>query len=136
MSRIGKAPIEIPQGVTVKVDNNVVTVKGPKGELKQAVNPDLTVKIENDHIYITRPSDDREHRAQHGLYRALIHNMVVGVSTGYRKEMELPIEDMKRFLDGLYHLYDQGRDKVKMGDLLNISVEARERLNEQRSVAP
>ncbi|MCI9042816.1 MAG: 50S ribosomal protein L6 [Muribaculaceae bacterium] len=89
MSRIGKAPIEIPQGVTVKVDNNVVTVKGPKGELKQAVNPDLDIKIENDHIYISRPSDDREHRAQHGLYRALIHNMVVGVSTGYRKEMEL-----------------------------------------------
>ncbi len=89
MSRIGKAPIEIPQGVTVKVDNNVVTVKGPKGELKQAVNPDLDIKIENDHIYISRPTDDREHRAQHGLYRALIHNMVVGVSTGYRKEMEL-----------------------------------------------
>ena len=89
MSRIGKAPIEIPAGVTVKVDNNVVTVKGPKGELSQAVNPDLTIKVEDNHIVITRPSDDREHRAQHGLYRALIHNMVVGVSTGYRKEMEL-----------------------------------------------
>ena len=89
MSRIGKAPIEIPQGVTVKVDNNVVTVKGPNGELTQAVNPDLDITHENDHIYISRPSDDREHRAQHGLYRALIHNMVVGVSTGYRKEMEL-----------------------------------------------
>ncbi|MDE7152093.1 MAG: 50S ribosomal protein L6, partial [Candidatus Amulumruptor sp.] len=89
MSRIGKAPIEIPQGVTVKVDNNVVTVKGPKGELSQAVNPDLEVKVEDGHIQISRPSDDREHRAQHGLYRALIHNMVVGVSTGYRKEMEL-----------------------------------------------
>ncbi|MDE6450463.1 MAG: 50S ribosomal protein L6 [Muribaculaceae bacterium] len=89
MSRIGKAPIEIPAGVTVKVDNNVVTVKGPKGELTQAVNPDLTIKIEDNHVVVTRPSDDREHRAQHGLYRALIHNMVVGVSTGYRKEMEL-----------------------------------------------
>ncbi len=89
MSRIGKAPIEIPAGVTVKVDNNVVTVKGPKGELTQAVNPDLTVKVEDNHVVLTRPSDDREHRAQHGLYRALIHNMVVGVSTGYRKEMEL-----------------------------------------------
>ncbi|MDE6808959.1 MAG: 50S ribosomal protein L6 [Muribaculaceae bacterium] len=89
MSRIGKAPIEIPAGVTVKIDNNIVTVKGPKGELTQAVNPDLTVKVEDNHIVITRPSDDREHRAQHGLYRALIHNMVVGVSTGYRKEMEL-----------------------------------------------
>lgn len=89
MSRIGKAPIEIPAGVTVKIDNNVVTVKGPKGELRQAVNPELEVKVENNHIVVTRPSDDREHRAQHGLYRALLHNMVVGVSTGYRKEMEL-----------------------------------------------
>lgn len=89
MSRIGKAPIEIPAGVTVKVDNNVVTVKGPKGELTQTVNPDLEVKVEGNHVIVTRPSDDREHRAQHGLYRALIHNMVVGVSTGYRKEMEL-----------------------------------------------
>ncbi len=89
MSRIGKAPIEIPAGVTVKVDNSTVTVKGPKGELSQTVNPDLTVTVDGNHIVITRPSDDREHRAQHGLYRALIHNMVVGVSTGYRKEMEL-----------------------------------------------
>lgn len=89
MSRIGKAPIEIPAGVTVKIDNNVVTVKGPKGELKQEVNPELEVKVEGNHIVLTRPSDDRDHRAQHGLYRALIHNMVVGVSTGYRKEMEL-----------------------------------------------
>lgn len=89
MSRIGKTPIVIPQGVTVKVDNNVVTVKGPKGELKQAINPDLTITVEDGHITLARPTDDREHRAQHGLYRALIHNMVVGVSTGYRKEMEL-----------------------------------------------
>lgn len=89
MSRIGKAPIEIPTGVTVKIDNNVVTVKGPKGELQQAVNPELEVKVEDNHIVVSRPSDDREHRAQHGLYRALLHNMVVGVSTGYRKEMEL-----------------------------------------------
>ncbi len=90
MSRIGKAPIEIPAGVTVTVDkDNVVTVKGPKGTLSQTVNPDLTVAVEDGHVHVTRPSDDREHRAQHGLYRALIHNMVVGVSTGYRKEMEL-----------------------------------------------
>lgn len=89
MSRIGKAPIAIPAGVTVKVDNNVVTVKGPKGELTQTVNPDLSVAVEDGHIIVTRPSDDREHRAQHGLYRALIHNMVVGVSQGYKKEMEL-----------------------------------------------
>ena len=90
MSRIGKAPIEIPAGVQVTVGkDNEVTVKGPKGTLTQKVNPELEVKVEDGHIVVTRPSDDREHRAQHGLYRALIHNMVVGVSEGYRKEMEL-----------------------------------------------
>lgn len=89
MSRIGKAPIAIPAGVTVSVNDNVVTVKGPKGELSQKVNPELEIKIEDGQVAITRPSDAREHRAQHGLYRALINNMVVGVSAGYRKEMEL-----------------------------------------------
>ena len=89
MSRIGKAPITIPAGVTVNVENNVVTVKGPKGELSQTVNPDLDIQIEGNTLTVSRPSDNREHRAQHGLYRALINNMVVGVSTGYRKEMEL-----------------------------------------------
>ena len=89
MSRIGKAPIEIPAGVTVTVSGDTVTVKGPKGTLTQKVNHELTVTVEDGHVKLTRPSDDREHRAQHGLYRALIHNMVVGVSTGYRKEMEL-----------------------------------------------
>ena len=90
MSRIGKAPIEIPAGVTVKIDeNNTVIVTGPKRELTQDVHADITVKVEDNHIVLTRPTDDKEHRAQHGLYRALIHNMVVGVSTGYRKEMEL-----------------------------------------------
>ncbi len=89
MSRIGKAPIEIPAGVNVTVDNNVITVKGPKGQLSQTINPDLTVSIEGNQLQVTRPTDNREHRAQHGLYRALINNMIVGVSTGYRKEMEL-----------------------------------------------
>ena len=89
MSRIGKAPIAIPAGVTVKVDGDTVTVKGPKGELTQTINPEINVKVEDGHVILTRPTDDREHRALHGLYRALIHNMVVGVSEGYRKEMEL-----------------------------------------------
>jgi large subunit ribosomal protein L6 len=89
MSRIGKAPIVIPAGVTVKVDGNTVTVKGPKGELSETINPELTVTVEDGHISLSRPSDDREHRAQHGLYRALINNMVEGVAHGYRKEMEL-----------------------------------------------
>lgn len=90
MSRIGKAPIEIPAGVKIEVaKDNVVTVKGPKGTLTQAVKPEFKIEEADGHLHITRPSDDREHRAQHGLYRALIHNMVVGVSTGYRKELEL-----------------------------------------------
>ena len=89
MSRIGKAPIVIPAGVTVQVKDNVVTVKGPKGELSQEINPDITVNVEDGHVVLTRPSDERTHRAMHGLYRALVHNMVVGVSEGYKKEMEL-----------------------------------------------
>ena len=89
MSRIGKLPIVIPAGVTVTVKDNVVTVKGPKGELSQSINPDLTIEQADGHLTVSRPSDDREHRAQHGLYRALIHNMVVGLSEGYKKEMEL-----------------------------------------------
>ena len=91
MSRIGKAPIAIPAGVTVTVDekNNVVTVKGKYGELTQKVHPDIKVSVEGTEVHLTRPSDDREHRAQHGLYRALIHNMVEGVHQRYRKEMEL-----------------------------------------------
>ena len=91
MSRIGKAPIAIPAGVTVTVDekNHVVTVKGKYGELSQKYHPDLTVTVADNHIHVTRPSDDIEHRSQHGLYRALFHNMVEGVHQRYRKEMEL-----------------------------------------------
>ena len=89
MSRIGKLPIHVPAGVTVTINDNVVTVKGPKGELVQAVNPDIQVAIEDGVVHLTRPTDDKNHRALHGLYRALIHNMVVGVSEGYKKELEL-----------------------------------------------
>jgi len=90
MSRIGKLPINIPAGVTVSVDaNNTVIVKGPKGELKQAVKPEITVDVKDDIVHVSRSSDDREHRALHGLYRSLINNMVNGVVQGYRKELEL-----------------------------------------------
>ena len=90
MSRIGKLPIAVPAGVTVTIDDeNLVTVKGPKGELSQKVNKDITVKQEGAQILVTRPSDDKEHRALHGLYRALIANMVTGVTTGYTKNLEL-----------------------------------------------
>ena len=90
MSRIGKLPIAIPAGVTVTVSpENLVTVKGPKGELQQQVNPNITVTVENGVLTVTRPNDEKQNRAMHGLYRALIHNMVVGVSEGYKKVLEL-----------------------------------------------
>lgn len=90
MSRIGKLPITIPAGVTVTVDaDNLVTVKGPKGVLTQSVNPDIKVSVDADVLTVTRPSDEKQHRALHGLYRSLINNMVIGVSEGYRKELEL-----------------------------------------------
>jgi len=89
MSRIGKLPIELPAGVTITVNNGEVTVKGPKGELKQVVNPAITVVVEDGVCHVTRPDDEKENRAMHGLYRSLIHNMVVGVSEGYKKTLEL-----------------------------------------------
>lgn len=90
MSRIGKLPIEIPGGVTVKVDdNNVVTVKGPLGELFQKVNPEIDVKIEGNQLTVNRPSDEKNHRAMHGLYRSLLNNMVTGVSKGFEIKLEL-----------------------------------------------
>jgi len=89
MSRIGKLPIQVPAGVTVTIKDDVVTVKGPKGELKQDINSDINVALENGVIELTRPTDERNHRALHGLYRSLINNMVVGVSEGYKKELEL-----------------------------------------------
>ncbi len=89
MSRIGKLPISIPSGVTVSVKDNIVSVKGPKGELSQAVSPELEVKVEDGHISLTRKSDEREVRSMHGLYRSLINNMVKGVSEGFSKTMEL-----------------------------------------------
>jgi len=90
MSRIGKNPISVPAGVTISVDkSNVVTVKGPKGELKQKVDPDMAVKVEDGSIQVSRPTDQKRHRAMHGLYRTLINNMVIGVSQGYEKVMEV-----------------------------------------------
>ena len=89
MSRIGKLPISLPKGVTVTVKDSVVTVKGPKGELSQEINPNITVSVEEAAIVVTRPNDEKENRAMHGLYRSLIHNMVVGVSEGYQKKLEL-----------------------------------------------
>ena len=90
MSRIGKLPVHLPAGVTVTVDSaNVVKVKGPLGELSQKVDPDIKVNVEGDVVTVTRPTDQPRHRSMHGLYRALIKNMVVGVSDGYTIKQEL-----------------------------------------------
>ena len=89
MSRIGKKPIVIPAGVDVKLNGSEVTVKGPKGELKNTFNSDMAIAIEGNEIIVTRPSDVKEHRSLHGLTRTLIANMVEGVTNGYSKELEV-----------------------------------------------
>jgi large subunit ribosomal protein L6 len=90
MSRIGKLPVNLPKGVTVNIsDTNVVSVKGPLGELTQTVDKDLKVEVVGNEIHLSRPSESKSHKSLHGLYRALLHNMVVGVSEGYKKELEL-----------------------------------------------
>ena len=89
MSRIGKLPVSIPAGVTVTVKDGVVTVKGAKGELSQAVDARIAVAVEEGQVVVSRQSDERQERSLHGLYRALIHNMVVGVSEGFSKTLEL-----------------------------------------------
>ena len=90
MSRIGKAPIAIPSGVTITVsDKNLVTVKGPKGELTQQVDRDITIQQEDGNVVVKRPTEQKKHKALHGLYRALINNMVVGVTEGYKTTQEL-----------------------------------------------
>ncbi len=86
MSRIGKLPISVPAGVTVTIgDNNTVTVKGPKGTLTQAVNKEMMLKLEDGVLTVSRPSDSKPHKSMHGLYRSLLHNMVVGVTDGFSK---------------------------------------------------
>lgn len=90
MSRIGRKPIEIPAGVTVTVsDSNLVTVKGPKGELSEQIHAGISVKQEGSEILVTRPNDEKEFRSLHGLSRTLIANMVIGVTTGYQKNLEI-----------------------------------------------
>ena len=89
MSRIGRMPIDIPAGVTVKLDGHVITVKGPKGELTRTLHQDMEIKIDGNVITVERPSDEKNHRALHGLTRALVHNMVVGVTEGFKKQLEI-----------------------------------------------
>ena len=104
MSRIGRKPINIPAGVTVTVAEGVVTVKGPKGELTQAIHPNMTVEINDNVVEVKRPNDDKLNRSLHGLTRSLIANMVTGVTEGYKKELEV---------NGVgYRVQKQGTDLV------------------------
>ncbi len=104
MSRIGKMPITVPAGVDVKVADNLVTVKGPKGTLSQQFSKELAIKLEDGVITVARPSDDKKHRSLHGLTRTLIHNMVEGVVNGYSKTLEI---------DGVgYRAAKQGKNLV------------------------
>ncbi len=89
MSRIGKKPIEIKKGITVNATDGVIKVKGPKGELSETIDPSIKIKIENEQVVLERSSDDKQHRALHGLYRALIQNMVIGVTQGFAKKLEI-----------------------------------------------
>ncbi len=104
MSRIGRMPITIPAGVEVKVDGNVVTVKGAKATLTQEFHPNMNIAVEAGEIHVTRPNDEKQNRALHGLTRSLIHNMVVGVTDGFKKELEV---------QGVgYRVAKQGKDLV------------------------
>ena len=88
MSRVGKLPITIPQGVEIKVtDSNLVTIKGPLGELSEQIDKDISIQIDGETLTVTRPSDNKRHRALHGLYRALLNNMVVGVTQGFERKL-------------------------------------------------
>lgn len=90
MSRIGKLPIDLPKGVQATVSKgNLITVKGTQGEMTQQVNPDIEIKVENDQIILSRPTDQKRHKSMHGLYRSLVNNMVIGVSKGYEIKQEL-----------------------------------------------
>lgn len=104
MSRIGRKPIVIPAGVDVKIEGNTVTVKGPKGTLSQSFSPKLSVKNKNGELIVSRPSDDKEYRSLHGLTRTLVNNMVIGVTEGFKKELEI---------QGVgYRAQKQGKDLV------------------------
>lgn len=100
MSRIGKQLIQLPAKVEVKINKNTVTVKGPKGELTETFNPDITVKLEDGNIVVERPTDQRHHKALHGLTRALLANMVTGVSEGFRKTMRIEGVGYQAAVDG------------------------------------
>ncbi len=100
MARIGKIPVPLPNGVNVTIENNEVTVKGPKGQLTQTFSPDISVVLENNKVVVSRPTDQQHHRALHGLVRALINNMVVGVSQGFTRELEIQGVGYRAIMEG------------------------------------
>ena len=100
MSRVGRLPVPLPAGVTVEVGSGSVAVSGPNGALEQHVHPDLHIAVEDSEVTVTRPSDKREHRAHHGLVRALIQNMITGVSEGHRKTLEIQGTGYRAEMDG------------------------------------
>lgn len=125
MSRIGRQPVQIPAGVEVKVDsNNLVTVKGPKGELSRAVNPIITVKVEAGQVVCTRANEEAETKAMHGLYRKLIANMVEGVTNGYAKTLVVNGVGYRAFKEGNKVMLDVGfSHNVPLEDVPGISYE-------------
>ena len=125
MSRIGRMPITVPAGVTVNVaEGNVVTVKGPKGELTKALRPEMILKQEGSTITVERPSDDKLHRSLHGLTRTLLHNMIVGVTDGYKKELEVNGVGYRVAKEGKNLVMNLGfSHQVTMSDTDDITIE-------------
>ncbi|MBE5038926.1 50S ribosomal protein L6 [Ructibacterium gallinarum] len=125
MSRIGKMPIGVPAGVTVTVGaNNEVTVKGPKGELKQQFAPDMMIEQNGDTIEVKRPTDNKEHRSLHGLTRSLLHNMIVGVTEGFKKQLEINGVGYRAAKQGNKLVMNLGYShQVEMEEIDGISIE-------------
>ena len=125
MSRIGRSPISIPAGVEISVSEaNLVTVKGPKGTLTQEIDPDITVSIDNDTVKLTRPSDNPKHRSLHGLSRSLINNMVIGVTDGFRKELDIVGVGLRAMKEGNRLVMNLGYShQVIIEETENIAIE-------------
>lgn len=124
MSRIGRKPVVIPAGVEVTLDGNTVTVKGPKGTLTRTFHNRMNIAVENNEIVVTRPSDDKEDRSLHGLTRTLISNMVEGVTTGFKKELEINGVGYRASKEGKNLVMVLGYShKVVMPEIENISIE-------------
>ncbi len=131
MSRIGKLPVAIPQGVTVETSDGLVKVKGPKGELKQAIQPEISVSVEENLITVSRGSDSKQARAFHGLYRQLINNMVIGVSTGFQRSLIINGVGYRAEVNGNLLLLNLGfstQIEYQIEDGLTVAVEGQNKI--------